>query len=244
MRDSILKFLTAKLGSLTQFYFSLNFYQGVISEIEAKKIEAQEVYDGYKKLIDDPESRKTLTHPELEALATNARNYKGTLSEFSGALEHLITNKHTTAIRIALYHLEDLRIDVKDLASSYYDLNDLAKEVDIKDVIEEKKFNRADYKGKLGLLLIATGNIRDDVRDGDLGEGEFVQYNKWNIIKTLGKLEIILQEELELVENQGMPKSWDPKLPDIVEPVIPESPDEKSDLEVKEAETIKLDPKK
>lgn len=209
---------------------SINIYSESIASLEEKKKEAQKVYDGFLKQIDDPEELKKLSYYEQRALAQNGQNYKHTLSELAGGIEHFLVNKMTPAMRMAAYHLEDMRIEVKDLVSGYYDLEELARDVSIKEVIDRKKFDRTDYKGKVNLVRIAAGRLRDDIKDGDFGgsvDPDFVKFSKWNLVRMLGKIETILQEEIEQVEEVGMPKPIEYELPKIIEPEVPEeAPDQ------------------
>lgn len=228
IRESILKYLGLKLNAFTQFLHSVNFYHEVIEDLEKTKAKAEKIYNEFKEKITSEDYLKTIDYYEQAALAENGRNYKEAISELSGAIQNFIANKFPPSLKGALHYVEDLRIELRDLISTYYDLEDLNKSVKVTPGIDEKKFAKASYKHKVSLLQISAGNLRDDIKDGDFSEvpSEENLFHKLSLIKTLGKLEVVLQEEIENIETNGMPKPHTYNLPEIVEPKVPEGPED------------------
>jgi len=233
MRELFLKQLQAKIASLTQFFIGLNFYEEVIDDLENNRKEVQKVHDELQSQLKDEKLIKSMDHYEQRALAENAQNYKHALMELSQGIESLIARKYTRSIQIALYTLDEMRVDLKDLMSGVYLLEESSKEIRTKNVLNEKKFSQVSYKTKLGMVQSAAGAIRDEILYGEFlieGKDDFMsKVHQTLLFKSLGRVEQLVQEEIESIEANGMPNPYDFKLPELVVPEVPEGPNEETE---------------
>ena len=183
-------------------------------------------YDKLKAEIDDQKAFGALSIPEQQALGQNEINYKHLLRTMNETVSHLITKKYTGNVSAALWVMDDLVLLLEEAMSGHYDLLELSQAVKAKELVPAKKFADADYLGRLSITQIALDALRDDVlTEANFGDEPGDKF-KWQIGVSLGKAFLLLQREIENIEANGLPELHNFDVPPMVEPEIPDAPEE------------------
>lgn len=227
MRKSIFELVLQYTDQLLKAVAAIGFYDHVIEDIEDQMNKVQPVYDDFKTKTDDPEYFGPLSPPEKQALGQNEINYKHLLRTMNETVTHLIGQKWTNNVRAAIWVLDDLVLTLQDvLANTIED----GKQTKATELVPQKKFADADYLGRIAIVQTAIGVLRDDVTDqaqyGDTGIPQ-VEMFAWSINNSLGKTVLLLQREMDDIEANGLPTLHTFDIPPVVEPEIPDSPQDK-----------------
>ncbi len=235
----MLKLLKAYLLKLIEAVAAIGFYDAVMGDLEKQKAKALLVYNDFVKDIKDQDHWKKLSMQEQQALGQNEINYKHLIREMDEAISHLIKQKWTTNIRTALFYLDDVRLHLDYLLDG--ELTERGQQVKPSTIIPAK-FAKADYIGRISIVQIAINLVQNEIDEGKIAlkfalddTEPDVRVSKMLLKVGLGKALRVLQQELEDIEVNGMPKSHTFEVPPFVVPEVPEAPEKKTDeqLELK-----------
>ena len=242
MREPFLRLLQDYILQVSKAAVAIEIYAEVIANIEKKKAEIHPTWKEFREKSDDHEYIATLTVEEQQALGANEINYKKVLREMDESIAHLSKQRYTNDVRVAHWFLDDLRLMLSDLLTDS-NLTEVGKEIKTKTLLNYDRFDKANYVSKITMVQTMIEVIRDEVLAvGNFGEDDpRIPMIQFYISMGLGKVVQILQQDMEYIEENGMPDLWKFRIPDIVVPKIPEeAPDptkEKAELEeVVEAE--------
>lgn len=230
MRTPIFKLLKGYIRQLIELTSGIGLYDHVVEDIEKQKENATPIHERFKKQLADQKHVSQLSLQEQQALGRNELNYRSLIDDMDQGLTTLMTQKWSRDIRSVLAYLEDLRLLV-NYALIESD-TDIGQHVKIKSLINDKKFKKADYLERIQMVEMILDTLMGDLME----DGVFIdgvpsaesEYIRLSIRSGLGKSLQVLQEDLEYVEINGLPEKHQFEFPEIVEPEIPDAPEESS----------------
>ena len=143
------KLILGYLGQLVQATSTIGFYAHVIADIEKQKKALVPQYDAFVEQIKDKKHTAKLTIEEQQALGENETNFKHVLHSMDNTMTYLLKQKWAPSINRALWLLDDVVLMAEDAVSGVYDLEELATEIKLKNLIDQKRFDKADYLTKI-----------------------------------------------------------------------------------------------
>jgi len=229
MREPIFKLLLQYLMQAIEATASVEFFAVAVEDLEKQKAKVLPTYTDFKSKVDDPKHLATLSIEEQQALGQNEINFKRLLREIDVAIEACVKQKWTHNTQKALWYLDDAKLFMEDILDSVYDLKEIGQTVKAKQLINPKKFQKADYVARIATIQTMLFTLREDILD----EAVFGEYSvigleqiKFTLSSSIGKTIRMLQYELEDREINGPPDSYQFPVPEIV---VPEVPKEASD---------------
>lgn len=217
MREPPIKLLKAYVLQAIEAVSGVDFYEEVVKDIETQKAtKIMPVYNELKKQIEDKDYLGKCTIGEQHALGKNEINYRNLLRKMDDSLTHLITHKWAANTRTALWLLDDTRLLIEDVLSSYK-LDDTGQAVKAKQLLDLKKFQKSDYIGKIASCQTLLDIIREEVIEGIPNE-----QLKFSLSASIGKTIVVLQQEIEDREVNKAPELVKFDAPELVVPEIPE----------------------
>lgn len=222
-RQPVFKLLKAYLQQAIEAVAKINFYELTLKDLDRQKVNALAIYKEFQKLIEDKEYLGKLTIQEQHVLGRNELNYKKVCMEIDDAATELLLHKWAPNIGNALRMLDDTRLTIEDVLSGGYNLKDGGQVVKPKRLLNEKRFAKADYIGKIAMCQTILNIVRDDVLDVVDAEADNLEMIKFTISLGIGKTVQLLQQEIEDREANGPPELYTFELPKIEEPEIPDA---------------------
>jgi hypothetical protein len=178
--------------------------------------------------MQDEEKYKELSPIEQQTLHENSRSFTQMLTELDNEVKYLVNTKHTLALADCLNHilsanqLFDKLVEImggRDGAFSFTKLKH----------VKEKGWNKISYKDKVYNLATELDLLTEDFGE-ILNTPETMNFVQMTVIQSLAWL----NSEYDRVEQEGMPKAGDFKLPEIQVPKVPEDGETDQSEETKE----------
>lgn len=245
MRKPLLELLLSYLNQLNQGIAGVGFYDHVVADIEKQKEAIQSQHREFKEQMENKEHTSKLTVYEQKALSQNEFNFRKTIEEMDHGIATLIRQKWTQSITTALWLMEEAKLLVEFWLSPHFNLEDLGQENVTTELVPWKKFDKADYVGKLSMLITGMDTlIQDIMQDSDFNsievkDGEKFQYD---VYSRLGMIQRLLQRDLEDIETNGQPNLHKFDVPDIEEPEVPKEAPVPEDITPEEVKAEEVAP--
>lgn len=239
MKESMFKLLYQYVDQLVKAVSTIGYYDHVVEDIERQKKEFEPIHKKYEDQIQDQDTFGNLSPQEQQAVGQNEINYRQMIQQMNEVMTELIRRKWTRNTQLTLWQLENIQLELKAVLGDLYNLEENGQSPTAKQIIPDK-LEKADYLDKIPIIQIAIDVLCDDIlEDAQLGVDisdfygkDDTRTNSWmdeklikySLISKLRKASVLLQNEMEEVEANGLPNTEEFEKPKIVEPEIPDSP--------------------
>jgi len=226
MKKQILQ-LQGRSRTITSFLDNLNINEKTVEEYNKLGNKGLIHWTEWREIMQDEEKYKKLSPIEQQTLHENSRSFTQMLTELDNEVKYLINTKHTLALSDCLNHI----LSVNQLFDKLVDLmggRDGKFSFTKLKYVREKGWEKTSYKDKVFNLVTELDLLTEDF-------GEFINNpEKFNYVQmivnaimnqiyvSLVQSLAWLNSEYDRIEQEGMPKAREFKLPEIQVPKIPE----------------------
>lgn len=232
--SSSLQYLETLLSTLRKLYEYLQQtdYNEEIGKIQRAQYEkALKQFEKFRGTIQNEEEFKKLSTPEQQALYKNTRNYEEVLQTLMKELNMLDTTRLTYPI---LNVGDEITKSIMLLDKALNILGGPSGKLVYPKLVNtnDKRFKKVNYQRKLSSLEIEIDEVVHSLREylpnpliGDSDNLNIEVLETVILIRqtytSLSLAQAWLINENDRVENEGMPKAREIKLPDLVKPELP-----------------------
>jgi len=222
-----IELLQGRARSITSFLDNLNINEKTVEEHNKLGNKGLIHWTEWREIMQDEEKYKKLSPIEQQTLHENSRSFTQMLTELDNEVKYLINTKHTLALSDCLNHI----LSVNQLFDKLVDLmggRDGKFSFTKLKYVREKGWEKTSYKDKVFNLVTELDLLTEDF-------GEFINNpEKFNYVQmivnaimnqiyvSLVQSLAWLNSEYDRIEQEGMPKAREFKLPEIQVPKIPE----------------------
>jgi len=225
----ILETFKATNAALYAFTQLLNVNAAVVDSYRKVSEQGLKRYNGYKEIISETKGEKELkklSPPEVQVLFENYRNISEFLEQLNQEVTYLINTRHPLNLVNATLHMTTANMMLDKLLEI---LGITGKMVYPKlKHVRDKNWDKIKYKDQIFNLEIEMDLMIQDFQQylssqfHGPTEKPLIDQTYTSFIEA----HIWLNNEYDRVEGEGMPKSREVTLPEIIEPKIPDQKDQ------------------
>jgi len=220
--------IQATSGAIYTFANRLDYNAEIFTQYDAITKCAMDQYNLFHGQINNEEEFKKLSPPEQQTLFENTRNYADFIDNLHKELTYLSRSRHSLNIITAMDELGAINMLLNALIDLMGGPSGKLVYPDIH--IKDKHWNKATYNNQVVNLEIEVDKLVLEVANLILADKQLDatirQALIFNTYTSLVKAQAWLNNEIDRVEHDGMPKAREFNLPEIVVPKLPDQKDQ------------------
>jgi len=228
MDKTLIEKIKVTNGAIYAFTHSVNYNAGIREKYNDIAKQAIDQYKVFHDQVSNDAEFKKLSTPEQQALFENTRNYSEFAEELNSELIYIDRSKHPVDVLNAMDEFGVVNMMLEALLDKLGGPSGKLLYADVR--IKDKHFKKATYNNQINNLEIEVDHLVIQV--GELIEGykqllsTIEQALLFNTYTSLVKAQAWLNNEINRVEHDGMPKAREFTLPEIVVPKVPDQKDQ------------------